>query len=424
MNALEWTRPAGFAALALPVLLVLVSRLRARPLARPTGTLALWQRVASEPARAGRRSRPRVSLATWCAVVALVCGALALAGPRVPAGALRRTFRVVVDRSPGMFLPHGAEPGTRLDVALARARAWLASELAPADRVTWTTPGHAEHATDRAGAPPDAWLAAPRWHAPRPRFAAHDVAGALWITDRAPAALPQRAGFVASGGSSAPGAVGVVDGRLALWSGAPSASALDVGSPAPERALSVDAAVPAPIAELARLWADESGWRVAAGAASADLALGAQVGAELVELAAGRDGWSARGPAVASGARFEPDARPSDVWLRAAGGTALVASRPGEVRVGWRALDEPEGDPAAFAVSWAALFERAALPPAGVVPFEHRLAAGEPRRHLGAPPPARAGAGARDAPLALDAWLAGAAALALVLAAALAARER
>jgi hypothetical protein len=41
-------------------------------------------------------------------------------------------------------------------------------------------------------------------------------------------------------------------------------------------------------------------------------------------------------------------------------------------------LDEIRGDPAAFAVSWAELFDSAVAPQRGVVALEERALAGEP----------------------------------------------
>jgi hypothetical protein len=72
-------------------------------------------------------------------------------------------------------------------------------------------------------------------------------------------------------------------------------------------------------------------------------------------------------------------------------------------------MDEPRGDPAAFAVSWAELLDRAVLPPSGVIELGERLAAGEEASvsPSSAEPP---GSSSRTAPP-LDAWIAAAALL-------------
>jgi hypothetical protein len=102
------------------------------------------------------------------------------------------------------------------------------------------------------------------------------------------------------------------------------------------------------------------------------------------ELALARDGWSAVGRA----ARFddEGDAEPDgEPWLVAEGRT-VIAAEPGRIRTVLHALDEPAGDPARFALSFARLFDGTARSAPGVVPLSERTAAGEPRSDPGAPP--------------------------------------
>ena len=187
------------------------------------------------------------------------------------------------------------------------------------------------------------------------------------------------------------------------------------------------------LARLLRAWAPEQGLEPAdAPAPGAAVALRvegpAPGGPPHAEATAGRDGWSAPGRFDPRGARLdlggEGDRGSAEwrTWLAAAPGPGadpvpLVAWAPGRVRVAWSELEEPVGDPAAFAVSWADLLERACLPVPGAVPLEHRLGAGEARLEPPRePPPARPPEGARAGPVPLDAWLA-----ALAAAAALAA---
>jgi hypothetical protein len=103
------------------------------------------------------------------------------------------------------------------------------------------------------------------------------------------------------------------------------------------------------------------------------LARGAEPGALLVlELAPGdgreqavelaRDGWRARGRAVHATPAEELAAGAGWLSGAAADGATLVAlaARAGRVTTWLRALDEPAGDPAGFALSFARLFDRCA----------------------------------------------------------------
>jgi hypothetical protein len=117
----------------------------------------------------------------------------------------------------------------------------------------------------------------------------------------------------------------------------------------------------------------------------------------------GRDGWS-----------WEPELLgvsrpPGQAWLATAeGGEPVVAWQPGQVTLAaGRYESDPSGDPADFALSWAGLLDRAALPPAGVVPVEERADAGAGVSRGGEPPAAPAG----QRPNRPAAWLAATAAL-------------
>jgi hypothetical protein len=105
------------------------------------------------------------------------------------------------------------------------------------------------------------------------------------------------------------------------------------------------------------------------------------------EIEAGRDGWTASGSAVAVSATNGTSA-----WLSTSiDGEPIdvVRWRAGRVEIGWRSMDEPRGDAAAFAVSWAQLFDAALLPQRGVVALDERRSAGAasqraPERPVGA----------------------------------------
>jgi hypothetical protein len=110
----EWARPLGLPALiAVPIVWWLASR-SARPPRVSTGTLEVWREVTrSQPNDS--EARRATSPALWALLAALVCGALALAGPRDVSAAGPMTWRVVVDRSPSMYLPvEASERATRI----------------------------------------------------------------------------------------------------------------------------------------------------------------------------------------------------------------------------------------------------------------------------------------------------------------------
>ena len=372
-------RPLGLVALLLPALLLLTARRWRRPPSEVTGTLEVWREVASGEPPGGRHRR--LPPALLFLIAALTLGALALAGPRGGARA-GRSWHVVVDRSPSMDLPH-ADGGTRGERALAAAEAWLADARRPTDRVAWSA---------HAGA----------------SWAALDRAGVVWVTDRAPDPGPARAGLFASGGAAVPGPIAVGQGELLVWDG----ERIEV-IPAPRRAVRVDRAVPELLAALVRVWAAARGLDVAA-QAGPDVVLyvsgPARAARAELEARAGRDGWTAAGRVAG------PADEGLEPWLTA-DGSALVAFGSGRVDVAWSRIDEPAGDPDAFAVSWSRLLDAALAPPPGVVPLEQRRDAGEPvSRPPREPVPMGAGVG-RAAPGWIDALLvllaAGCAALAL-----------
>jgi len=419
---IEWTRPAGLAALVLPLAVLLLSLRRARPAAVAVGTLALWRAVRAVRPRSGARRRRRIPLERVLMVLALALGALALAGPRRPRAAAPLVWRVLLDRSPSLFLEHtdaAGRPsggGSRLDVALARLRAAAAAEGARVE--LWLEEQGAWRAL---GADPP--QGAPRPALPEPRWRVHDQPGAVWLTDREPEPAPRFAGVIASGGGPVFGPVSSSPATLEVWDGERIRAA--ARSDEPRVALADD--VPEELASFVRAWAQERGYAVEARPAAREPGAAGAPGDADVELvvrgvapeASDVHGVSARGAGWSLGgeAAAVPLAGGSEValepWLRAdagaAGSLTVVASGPGVVVQGFRTLDPPGGDPAAFAVAWAALLDGALLPARGVVALDERLPAGPSVWR----PPARAELAAAP-PERLPAWLAmAAAALAL-----------
>ena len=360
----EWARPLALLALALPVALLLASRLHERPVEIATGTLDLWKRVlAARPPPSGR-ARRRIPPAVWLLAAALALGALALAGPARPAKS-SRALRVLVDRSPSMELPLGS--GTRRERALAMANAWIDANLPRGSPIEWID-------REEPFGPDD------------------DRPDTLWVTDRAPEPPPARAGFVASGGSAVPGPI-ALDGTTRYdWDGERIAAVRDG---APQRSVAVIGELPRPIADVLAAWAQARGARIAPKyERGVSLGLTTAVSGSRRDLDVGRDGWSARAAVLDV---------PIDLttWLEDAEHRTLVAWRPGLVASAIVSLDDPRGDPAAFAVSWAQLFDSAVLPPPGIVELAERRAAGAeatvaPRAagDEGPPPGSRSGAAA------------------------------
>ena len=336
--------PLGLLALLLPIALLLGARAFVRPERLATGTIEIWRRVGGERAPASPRRRRRIPPAVLLLALGLALGALALARPRVSVSSARRSFRLVVDGSPSMDLALGT--GTRRDRAEAMARAWIAREAPDAALVRVLRSG-------RLGAE-------------------DDIDGAIWITDRAPSPRPAHAGWFASGGPAVPGPV-AIDGRTRYdWDGK---DLVAVPDGAPGRTIAVRGALPKPVRGVLEAWASARNAVVGASESPALAVVGAGPGAP-VRADAARDGWSAAIEITSPAPDSDADG-PLEAWLADPSGRKLLSFGPGRVHCPWASMEDPRGDPASFAVSWASLFDRAVLPPPGVVALADRAAAGE-----------------------------------------------
>ena len=375
-------------ALALPLVVWLLSRRPAQPLPVPVGTFALWQR--SPPSAANERSRRRVPPARWLAILGLLFGALALGGPRRADSDRPETWRVVVDRSPSMYLeyrPEGppfAAGETRLEVAAARLERWLA-ERADVAWVEWVSPPAVQRAADsqRGLRLPASWREPPSWSHGSPAWERFDEPGVLWLTDRVPAFVPRSAGLFASGGATVPGPVSSVGRDLLVWDG----DSIERRSDAlAVRTVAVGEGVPEPIASFARLWAQERGLRGDGDARGAALRVerrSLQAGATPArDFVVSHEGWTLRGRTSGGPPERASGRAPARSWLRSAAGEdalELVVWGPGFVLLDFERVEEPEGDAAFFALSWSRLLDGALLPAAGVVALEERGSAGTSR---------------------------------------------
>ena len=339
--------------LAVPLVALWLGARGGAVLALVTGTLESW--------RAAERNRPaqverkrRVPPALYCLAAALVCAALALARPERVAAAAARRFTLVVDRSPSLYLVEGGR--TRIERALEPVREWIARERIGKDELVWIGAQGLEDA-----------LRAPATLQPEIDWPRYDRADALWLGDRFDP-QPKLAGFSSSGGGAVPGPIAREGSARLDWDGE-RVLRVEHAFAAGELGCAIDARLPEPLRELARLWAERRG--LAAGGSALFSFTLEQAGAPReVELA--RDGWSAQ---ARVGSALAPAAGETS-WL-AAGGPCVLAA-PGQVRCSIVALEEPAGDPAAFAVSWGELFDSVLLDPPGVVPLSERTARGAP----------------------------------------------
>jgi len=381
---IRFLAPGFLALLALPLAALWLGARGGAVLALVTGTLESW-RAAERNRPAQERRRRRLPPALVCLATALVFAALALARPeRVSATAPRR-ITLVVDRSPSMYL---VEQGrTRLERALEPLRKWAATELRAGDelvRIDDDQPLGRSLGADQFPPSP----AAPDW-------ARYDRSDALWVSDRFDA-LPRYAGFSASGGGAVPGPI-ARDGTARLdWDGA-HVVRVEGAFKAAELACCVDPSLPELLRELARLWAEQRTLSVHDTPSQSDLIAFQLVRAgESRPADLARDGWSAHGRVGAPLAAAVGET----TWLAADGPCVLAA--PGLVRCSIVALEEPSGDPAAFAVSWGALFDSVLRDPAGIVPLGERTPRGQPAWRA----PQGSTAGGRGDERPLGAWCA------------------
>lgn len=426
-------RPWGALFLLAPLALLVLWSLPREPAQHWLGSFALW--VQSTPAAGSARRSRRVPLWLALALLGLALGALALAGPRRLRALELAPLRVLLDRSPSMYLPVDprARHPTRLEAALAQLRD--RPELGTRELV-WMLADGSQRRDAGGREPPVEWLAAPRAPAPEIGVLQHDAPDLVLVTDRAPDAPHARAGWSASGGALVPGTIGDehAAGRVhALhWDG----QAVTRGAELEPLLVLLlgDEPVPEPIEQLARAWAEARGFRLERATspsqtqlAHASLALHAASGA-----AGGLDARFEREGAAARvrtcGAPREPSPG-REAWLRELEGERVLLERaPGELWLHFDRCEFEPGDPARAAVAFARLFDETALPRSGAVSIAERAEVGSAAWRapellndgaaLASSLVFDAQAGAR-----LDAGLAAAAALALAAAFALRARH-
>ena len=383
---LEWAHPSGLWALALPVVLALLSLRRGKPRSLHLGTLSLWRNLTGESE--GARIRRHIPLARVLLIGALVAGALALGGPRQKNPSTQATWHVVLDTRPAMFLEHTTTDGmpsgqgTRLAAGLsALERLLQQQDRRPA--LSWSRRVSGVTRLDRVAGEraPDAFVVpGPPGHE-RSSWLALDEPHTLWVSDSMPpGSQPEHAGYVLSGGGPVPGPVASVGDRLLSVR----AGEWIEETGLPTRCVFLGEGLPALLASFVGVWAEERGLELSESDPGDDtLALrlvAARPGSDSPRMGHfGRDGWQASAPMVAVGeeSASAPRARR---WLSVEVDGAswpLVSWRPGWVRVAFGdPFEDRSGDPGAFAVSWADLLDRALLPAPSVLPQGERESAG------------------------------------------------
>ncbi|MCC7013447.1 MAG: BatA domain-containing protein [Planctomycetes bacterium] len=371
---IEFTRPWALVGLFVPVLVVLLTALASRARSMPTATLEVWREIDARVARSARR-RARVPLALWLLALAMVSTVLALAEPRSRSTELA-PWRVVLDRSPSMYLGQGSE--RRIDVALRGVR-----EVVGDGEVEWVTSSAGFELRARAREVPAGWLAAPRGAWSEPRWASYDEPGTLWLTDVPPESAPSRASLLTSGATPCAGLVARGVDHDIVWDGSELRREPHEAGRGPRVAIE-PALLAGAIGRAALVWAQARGWNVTEAREAVDLALvlGSVADPQIRDTLCAAEGWSMP---VRVKRAFDAPSEPRAVLLESDGRPLAVASS-GLVELAFEELGEPQGDPTSFALFWARAFDAAALPPEGTAVAE-RARAGPARRVVGEAPP-------------------------------------
>ncbi|HPF15476.1 MAG TPA: hypothetical protein PLJ12_14530, partial [Planctomycetota bacterium] len=333
-----------------------------RPPLRYTGSISLWRASSALSNRTRTRRGLPHRFSEW---LALLLALLALAGPEWSGSTPPRRVRVVVDRSPSMYLPGEGGP-TRLALGLASLR-----ELEDLGAVDWVD---GSTGITEQGGWPSAWDTAPGEALQEPRWERWDQPGTWWLTDHAPLASPLRAGWLATGGAEVPGPVALVEDQELVWLGGERWET----RAAPHQELRGGAGWPEAWRRLAGLWAEARGLRFG----GLDPLPQDVPGLELVAAPEGPGvplvwegpGFGVRGAYAPEALRGLAGLRP---WLLAQGADAplWLAWEPGRCHTSLTRLDAVTGDADALAVAWIRVFDQTRRMPAEIVPQSERISA-------------------------------------------------
>lgn len=413
IGLLAFAQPLGFAALLAPVLFLIAARERGKAEPRLVGSLEIWRRVAGDRQEATRARKAPLTPRIWLVALAMALVGLALTGPSWTTEAQPRIWRVVLDTGGSNGLPTDAESGaaqTRFDVAVARGVDW-SRENFDGDQVLWlgalASDGAVSAEACAPGARPSkAFLERARLGAAPRSWEAFDAVDCLWLPTSGVHQEPRYAARPRLAYEAGAGPVQDLGGGQGLWfDAAGNLSQAPLPTDLPRASLRLFGEVTragTALGDLARIWAASRGLAVTGGEDRQPgevlvIRSGGQADGSAPDASAslGRDGWRARG------------SWPESSELPMAGATwlgyrdrPLVRWRAGSIEVALEQLDQPSGDPAAFAVSWATLFEQAALPGPGIVSVAERRAASLPELLRGRAGGATEVMPAKDTPLA------------------------
>ncbi|MFT4710246.1 MAG: hypothetical protein ACJAZ8_002622 [Planctomycetota bacterium] len=384
---LAFAQPLGFAALLVPVLFLIAARERGKAEPRLVGSLEIWRRVAGDRQEATRARKAPLTPRIYLMAAAMTLIAMALAGPSWTTEAQPRSWRIVLDTASSNGLPSGEVDGdgrSRFDLAVARGVDWSGENFA-GEEVFWLGAISPDGAIameqcEPGSRPSKAFLDGARGASAPRSWESFDAVDCLWLPTSGVQDAPRYAARPALDYAAGPGPVQDLGGGQGLWL---DAAGQLVRGPLPEdlptASLRLSGAATSEgtaLGDLARMWAASRGLVITGGE---DLQPGEVLflrsgEADTVALGAsaslGRDGWRARGTWPKSGAL----AMAGQIWLGHRD-RALVSWRAGTIELALSTLDQPSGDPAAFAVSWATLFEQAALAGPGIVSVAERRAA-------------------------------------------------
>lgn len=381
LGLLSVGQPLGFIALALPVLFLIAARERGGAQPRLVGSLSIWHRVRGESEVSSRRRKAPLTPRILVMSAAMTLGALALTAPGFTHKSPPPIWRIVLDTSPSNAI---GKDESRLEISVVAAVNWAVENASDA-RLFWIgaplESGQAEVEETDVGSLPSASFLARVSQAQSPRrWSRFDWANCLWLPTANYGVESRLAGRPQLEFEDEPGPVALLQNGNWLWwepDSELSERIPPVGTPAARLRLEGEVfAVGSPLGDLARAWGEERGLGVHSGSAEPgdvlylqSVALSAD-GADEANAAIERDSWSAQATwpvGLVNPHYYEP-------WLSYRG-TTLASWRPGKIWLGISRLEEPRGDPAAFAVSWATLFENACLAGIGVVSVADRAAA-------------------------------------------------
>jgi len=373
MASVQFGSPLGLLALAIPIVYLLFARHLVHIERRLVGSLVLWRRVAEVESQA--RQGGRITWRTLLLFLALTAIALTAGGPELSLPREVRTWSLVLGRGPAGGLSNARAEGgvhTRLEGAVAAGVAF-AKEQPRGDRFRWIgVSGQVFEAGRSAAPPPDFLQAALR--GPERKWGAWDRGDCLWLPVSGAGPAAQQAGVSRDRLAAAPGIVARTDAGTWAWAG-DAEMGLQLAAVAARPVVWVSGAALAegePLRRFVEAWATARDADVVTSAAEAVLHVTSPArGEPVASVRVGRDGWLASATPASLADKRGLGLTP---FLRTDGIT-YAGSAPGRIELGFVHLDEPEGDPAAFAVSWATLFEETVLAPPGVVAVALRRAA-------------------------------------------------